>query len=569
MEAESHRLGKLLSEQFSPDTIEPKAEAQSQSSLAAWLRLQRSLAEKNGIALTTLSRDGAVVGRIENDNSVCQSMRVSAEHSRLCFADCAKAYSNAVAEGRPIEFRCHAGLHCFAAPIKVDKQNLVVLGGRAFTSTAEYSQFLTRYNDLAAVATGEGLRNVKFLDSRELRDAGQLVVSAAESHFQISNHNGPAPELDEQSEASPGLMDAHLEIIRLSDQLESKNRAIAHFFEFLRSIAASLDSQAVYISVMEKLCEIMKTERSSLMIFDDKAEELVLEAAVGADFEVAGPIRLHLGEGVAGAVLASGIPLIVRHADTDARVPQSGRHSYKTKSFISFPITLGARKVGVVNLTDRADGSPFTSDDLSLVEIMAPHLALIVERTEWHRKAEAYQRMSLTDPLTSLPNRRYLEERLFEEVERSKRYGTPLSFMLIDVDHFKRYNDLYGHTNADAVLMKSAQLLRRCVRSIDMAARFAGDEFCIVLPETDLADAERIAERVRENVAGMEFQSDDGSVMGQVTFSIGVSSFSPSRQNPLAIIETADRALYKAKTLGRNCVVVYEEAAVARQRITD
>lgn len=569
MEGESHRLEKLLSEQLTPDTIEPKAEAQSQSSLAAWLRLQRSLAEKNGIALTTLSRDGAVVGRIENDNSVCQSMRVSAEHSRLCFADCAKAYSNAVAEGRPIEFRCHAGLHCFAAPIKVDKQNLVVLGGRAFTSTAEYSQFLTRYNDLAAVATGEGLRNVKFLDSRELREAGQLVVSAAESHFQISTHNGPAPELDEQSEASPDLLDAHLEIIRLSDQLESKNRATSQFFEFLRSIASSLDSQTVYIAVMEKLCEIMKTERSSLMIFDDKAEELVLEAAVGADFQTAVPVRLHLGEGVAGAVMASGIPLIVRHADTDARVPQSGRHSYKTKSFISFPITLGARKVGVVNLTDRVDGSPFTSDDLSLVEIMAPHLALIVERTEWHRKAEAYQRMSLTDPLTSLPNRRYLEERLFEEVERSKRYGTPLSFMLIDVDHFKRYNDLYGHTNADAILVKAAQLLRRCVRSIDMAARFAGDEFCIVLPETDLADAERIAERVRENVSRMEIQSDDGSLMGQVTFSIGVSSFSPSRQSPLAIIETADRALYKAKTLGRNCVVVYEEAAVARQRSID
>lgn len=568
MEGESHRLEKLLSEQLTPDTIEPKAEAQSQSSLAAWLRLQRSLAEKNGIALTTLSRDGAVVGRIENDNSVCQAMRVSAEHSRLCFADCAKAYSNAVAEGRPIEFRCHAGLHCFAAPIKVDKQNLVVLGGRAFTSTAEYSQFLTRYNDLAAVASGEGLRNVKFLDSRELRETSQLVVSAAESHFQISNHNGLAPELDE-TEASPDLLDAHLEIIRLSDQLESKNRATSQFFEFLRSIASSLDSQTVYVAVMEKLCEIMKTERSSLMIFDDKAEELVLEAAVGADFHTAVPVRLHLGEGVAGAVLASGIPLIVRHADTDARVPQSGRHSYKTKSFISFPITLGARKVGVVNLTDRADGSPFTSDDLSLVEIMAPHLALIVERTEWHRKAEAYQRMSLTDALTGLPNRRYLEERLFEEVERSKRYGTPLSFMLIDVDHFKRYNDLYGHTNADAVLVRAAQLLRRCVRSIDMAARFAGDEFCIVLPETDLADAERIAERVRENVARMELQSDDGSLMGQVTFSIGVSSFSPSRQSPLAIIETADRALYKAKTLGRNCVVVYEEAAVARQRITD
>jgi diguanylate cyclase (GGDEF)-like protein len=320
---------------------------------------------------------------------------------------------------------------------------------------------------------------------------------------------------------------------------------------------------------MEKLCEIMKTERSSLMIFDEKCEELVLEAAVGEGFQPSGTIRQRLGEGVAGSVLASGVPLIVRHADTDARVPQPGRGPYKTKSFISFPITLGARKIGVLNLTDRVDGAPFGNEDLSLVEIMVPHLALIVERTEWHRKAEAFQRMSLTDPLTGLPNRRYLEERLFEEVERSKRYNTPLAFMLIDVDHFKRYNDLYGHTNADSVLVKTAQILRRSVRTIDLPARFAGDEFCIVLPETDLDAAARIAERVRRAVVATEYRSDDGNQMGQVTLSIGVSSFSPARHSPLAIIETADRALYRAKTMGRNCVVVYEEAAAARKRSAD
>ncbi len=554
-----------MSEEFATDTI--RAEAKVQSPLASWLGLQRSLAEKNGIALMTLSRDGAVVGRIENDNSICQAMRVSPEHSRMCAAECAKAYSNAVAEARPFEFRCHAGLHCFAAPICVDRQRLVVLGGRAFTSASEYSQFLTRYDDLGAVRSGEGLRNIKFTDARELRETAQLVVSAAESHFQTRQRSLGAD--GSEDEASPDLLDAHLEIIRLSDQLESKNRAIAQFFEFLRSIASSLDSQTVYSAVMEKLCEIMKTERSSLMIFDEKNEELVLEAAVGADLTPEASVRMRLGEGVAGAVMASGVPLIVRHADTDARVPQAGRGSYKTKSFISFPITLGARRVGVLNLTDRADGTPFGNEDLSLVEIMAPHLALIVERTQWHRKAEAYQRMSLTDPLTGLPNRRYFEERLFEEVERSKRYNTPLSFMLIDVDHFKRYNDLYGHTNADSVLVKTAQILRRSVRTIDLPARFAGDEFCIVLPETDIDSAERIAERVRRSVSETEYRSEDGALMGQVTFSIGVSSFSPTRQSPLAIIETADRALYKAKTLGRNCVVVYEEAAAARKRPTD
>src|SRR5262249_36277811 len=142
----------------------------------------------------------------------------------------------------------------------------------------------------------------------------------------------------------------------------------------------------------------------------------------------------------------------------------------------------------------------------------------------------------------------------------SKRYETPMSFMIIDVDHFKTYNDIYGHTNADIVLVKMAQLLRNSIRAIDMSARFAGDEFCIVLPETELDAAGRIAERLRQAVSETEFTAETGELMGHVTLSIGVSSFSPTRQSPLAIIESADRALYQAKLRGRNCVAAYEAA---------
>src|SRR6185503_541725 len=211
-----------------------------------------------------------------------------------------------------------------------------------------------------------------------------------------------------------------------------------------------------------------------------------------------------------------------------------------------------------------SDGSTYESEDLSLLEMMAPHLALIIDRTEWHRKAEAYQRMSLTDALTGLPNRRYLEERLFEEVERSKRHGTPLSFAIIDIDHFKSYNDIYGHTNADRVLIKTANLLRASVRAIDMATRFAGDEFCVVLPETGLFDAAQIAERLRSEVSQAEYRSEQDELMGRVSISIGVSSFSPSRQSSHAIIESADRALYQAKTCGRNCVAIYDDPVAGR-----
>jgi signal transduction protein with GAF and PtsI domain len=148
----------------------------------------------------------------------------------------------------------------------------------------------------------------------------------------------------------------------------------------------------VYHSLLEKFSELMKAERSSLMILDQESNELALEAALGAGPEDAGPIRLKLGDSIAGAVLASGTPLVVRDVDTDSRIPRDRPGRYKTKSFISYPITLGQRKVGVINLTDRRDGATYVNDDLMILEMMAPHLALIIDRTEWAKKAQTFQR---------------------------------------------------------------------------------------------------------------------------------------------------------------------------------
>ena len=525
------------------------------------MRLQRLLAEKNNIAITTLSRDGAAIGGIENDNSICRAMRISAEHASKCAAECGKAFSTAVEAGHLVEYRCHAGLQCFTVPIHLHGKQLAILGGRAFTSTSDYSSFLDRHSSLEQVASGECLNSVKFADARGLREAAARVLSSAARC--LGDETASQPQVTQSVAPSTEMIEARREIVYLRDQLESRKQSFNQFYEFLRTVASTLDSQQTYDSVLMKFSEMMGAERCSLMILNEESNELALEAALGSRMDSTLPIRVKLGDPIAGAVLASGAAMLVQDTDLDVRVTSAHPERYKTRSFISFPIALGPRKVGVVNLTDRVGGAPYDAEDLALLELMSPHLALIIDRTEWHRKAEMYQRMSLTDPLTGLPNRRYLEERLFEEVERSKRYNTPLSFMIIDVDHFKRYNDVYGHTNADRVLSQTALILRGSIRAIDMSARFAGDEFCIVLPETEPIDAIRIAERIRLATSRTEYHSEQGDLMGQVTISVGISSFGTSRQSPLAIIETADRALYQAKTRGRNCVAVYEDGATS------
>src|SRR5262249_51401901 len=538
---------------FAPAT----AESQPENSLAGWLRLQKTLAQRSGISLAALSRDGAVIGRIENDNSICQTLRVDPSYAPLCAADCGTAYDRATQAGQCIGYTCHAGLSCFATPVDVSGKQIVILGGRAFISRTNYENFLDNYDELSQVRSGECLRNVSFVRPTELEQTSMLVISTADSHFASCEAQRALPV--EAEEVPRGLLDAHLEIIRLTDQLESRKRALGQFYDFLRGVASTLDSQRAYHHVLAKFREILHAGRSSLMVLNEDSGELRLEAALGSGPESTGPVRLRLGEPIAGAVLQSGSPLLVTDVQTDGRVSHNRSAAYKSCSCIIYPISGGQGKVGVVNLTDRLDGGPFREEDLSMLDLMSPHLALIIDRTEWHRRAEAYQRMSLTDPLTSLPNRRYLEDRLFEEVERSKRYGTPLSFLIIDVDHFKNFNDIHGHSNAARAMIQTAQILRGSVRAIDAAARFAGDEFCVVLPETDIPAAASIAERLRSSVNRTEFQTERDESIGNVSISIGVTSFGPACQSPLSIIQAADRALYRAKTRGRNCVSVFEE----------
>lgn len=507
--------------------MDKKAETLSENLREKLLRLQKSIAEKTGMAVAVLDEGNAVIGPIESDNSICRAMMASPDHSFLCALDCGRASSRAASAGQPVRYRCHAGLHCFAVPVQIEGKNIAILGGRVFTSVSDYRDFLRRYSDLDGVESGHCLTNVKFASAKELDQASELVSSAIQ-------YRGYQPEV------------------------QFGDGPIAKFQELIHRLGAALDPKKVYSEVLSKFGQMMKAERGSLMILDERSDELVLEAAFGFESDPGRSIRVRLGEPIAGAVLSSGSAMVVQDADTLLARPRP-KGQYRTKSFISFPIMMGQRKIGVINFTERSDGLVYGSQDLSIIEGIAPQLALLIDRTEWRRKAEQFQQMSLTDPLTGLPNRRYLEERLLEEVERSKRHNTPLSFMIIDVDHFKSYNDVYGHTNADRVLTKIAQILRRSVRVMDMSARFAGDEFCVILPETELEDAINIAERLRAEISRAEFRSEQGHLMGKVTISVGISSFSESLSTPLAIIEAADRALYRAKMQGRNSVVLCAE----------
>ncbi|MDD5435062.1 MAG: GGDEF domain-containing protein, partial [Nitrospira sp.] len=176
-----------------------------------------------------------------------------------------------------------------------------------------------------------------------------------------------------------------------------------------------------------------------------------------------------------------------------------------------------------------------------------------------HRKVSSVtlKKISITDPLTSLLNRRYFEERISEELERSKRHNQPFSLLIIDIDNFKDFNDTYGHLYGDEVLRNTAHGIRGCTRVIDIAARYGGEEFAVILPTTDKEGALIIGTRIRDEIYNMSFPVQRAEKPAKLTVSIGIATYPDDAATIEDLINNADRALYKAKGLGKNRVVLF------------
>ena len=340
-----------------------------------------------------------------------------------------------------------------------------------------------------------------------------------------------------------------LEILRLRRELSDRewiNRAVTRFSESLKRI----DAEDFWTHVTQVSAELVQSERASLLLRNEHTEGLVAKATVGARINLfAEP---NIGQRVSKLVLEDGSPVVVEDIKRIGIRSAPASWRYKTGSFLSYPITIGERMIGVMNFTDKVTGDAFDDRDLELLQAIAPQIAVAIDRTVLKDKAGEFEQLSVTDALTGLLNRRYLEKRLIEEIQRSKRHRFPMSLMMLDVDEFKSYNDAFGHPAGDAALRIVAGVLQDILRGADVAARYGGEEFAILLPQTTSVEAATIAERLRQRIEHTEFPKR------QVTVSIGIASVSNDLETPADVIGAADHALYEAKNQGRNNVQVYD-----------
>jgi diguanylate cyclase (GGDEF)-like protein len=341
-----------------------------------------------------------------------------------------------------------------------------------------------------------------------------------------------------------------LEILRLRTEVDRRERQAVAVRGFSRSMRR-VDREDLWMSLTQSAAQMLEAERASLLVHDERNDQLELKAMVGTRER---PVENEeVGQRVSQVVFYKGDPAVIGDVTRIGLPPVSEERGYKTSSFLSCPITLVGRTVGVMNFTDRIDGRRFDQDSLDLFLAVAPQLAVAIDRALLKDKAGEFEQLSVTDALTGLLNRRYIEARLVEEIKRSNRHGFPMSFMMLDVDNFKSYNDTFGHPAGDEALKMVGHVIRETLRSADVAARFGGEEFSILLPQTKGDEAIAIAERIRHNLETADFPHR------HVTASIGVASCSAELCVSTDLVAAADRALYEAKRRGRNRVQEFEE----------
>jgi diguanylate cyclase (GGDEF)-like protein len=219
-------------------------------------------------------------------------------------------------------------------------------------------------------------------------------------------------------------------------------------------------------------------------------------------------------------------------------------------SGVCVPLTSQSAVLGLLHVCPR-HGGELTETERAAVESVAEHLAVVLYSLGLR---ESLRVQSLRDPLTGLYNRRYLEESLPREIERCERRDRPLSVLMLDVDHFKRFNDEHGHGAGDALLTRIGQVLASVTRGEDIACRYGGEEFTIVMPEASTEQAYARAEQIREAIADTTINYMRRE-LGPVSVSIGLSQLRPGMDSPETLMAEADRALYAAKAQGRNRVV--------------
>ena len=356
------------------------------------------------------------------------------------------------------------------------------------------------------------------------------------------------PEIDKQLQKIGES--SNIEIMKgpvtslLWDRLREK-KALAEFERLSQSTDPSIGLEELYILIMNSCIKGTKADAGSLFIFDENSKQLSLKTAWGLDEKIIELIKKKAKEKLQ-LWKEQKLPQPIINREEGESLPGNFAGVPEIETGMCIPLIGREEKLlGLITLHSKKKSRQFLDEEKRLFSTFAQYSSQAIENTTLYKST---QHLSITDGLTGLYNHRHFHEHLEVEVNRAQRYDLNLSLIMIDLDHFKKFNDSYGHLEGDTLLRKIAQILKSSLRETDYVARYGGEEFAVILPETNKAGASFAAERVRKTISEQTF----GEVGEKMTISLGVASYPDDACLRTDLIKKADEALYRAKKEGRN-----------------
>ncbi len=356
-------------------------------------------------------------------------------------------------------------------------------------------------------------------------------------------------ELEQELEGS------HLHAKTLGDLLEKKLNEIYTLYHVSRTVSSLLDIQEMLRQVSGIIKKSIPFDRISLYLLDESGEALDLHFFSGLD--VHEKVSLRRGEGTPGRIFENGEHVHIHDLSVFYETFNDFVHfpgeSKRSGSYIGIALKVHNTTIGVIGM-DSSVKYGLGVDDMDLMAELSHQIAAGIEKS---RLFEQIQQLSQIDGLTGLYNHRIFQEKLRQEVNRRNRTQKPLSLIMLDIDHFKQFNDNYGHQAGDSVLKELSEIITsqsRCT-TIDVCCRYGGEEFAIIMPELELHNAVKVAERLRKVVENNAFTIKEGNPDVKVTVSLGAAGVTGTDDlSPEELVKKADDALYLSKKNGRNRV---------------
>ncbi len=330
-------------------------------------------------------------------------------------------------------------------------------------------------------------------------------------------------------------------------ELRRRNAELQVLYETIRDVTGTLSVREVLDRLIGRALVHLDAEMGSILL-SQPDDHLRIVVARGLPPDVVDDTSVKPNEGITGYVMRSGEPLLIEDIEQDPRFQRRNHERYYTSSCISAPLVHMGTPRGVIHINNKRSRTLFRDSELELLVALAGQAAVSLANAQ---RYEAVLERANRDSLTGLANHGHFWATLGLEFERAERHGRSISVALLDIDHFKRFNDSHGHLAGDEAICAVARALEADSRAHDVVARYGGEEFAVILPETDADGAFQFAEKIRMGVEKATIEPHEELAL---TVSVGVASSSADARSPQELVALADDRLYRAKAAGRNRV---------------